>query len=151
MSYKPPLADAEASGSAAQLLSSLLSSGFKPEKIDELHDFLKLLGVVIGQVTLLTVATSSLAEAAPRVSAAKALLDIKETPESLAERLRHSQFAHLTVANLETLVSKIREGDTDIPSLIASTTDTPLRDQPLLATIADSGVVQSQATTDEVL
>lgn len=120
MPYKPPLV--EDSSSAAALLTSLLSSGFKPEKVDELHDFLKLLGVVIGQVTLLTVATSSLAEAAPRVSAAKALLDIKETPEALAARLRQSAFAGLTVAQLESLVSHIRSGETDIQSLIEAET-----------------------------
>jgi hypothetical protein len=116
----PEILPPAASPDAAQLLTTLLASGFHPEKIDELHDFLKLLGVVIGQVTLLTVATSPTAEAAPKVSAAKALLDIKETPESLSARLRQSQFAGLQLPELESIIAAIRSGNTDIAALIHS-------------------------------
>lgn len=103
---------------AVDLLAQLLKDGFRPERLDELHDFLRLLGVVIGQVTLLSVATSPTAEAAPRVSAAKALLDIKETPETLAERIRRSPFSGLTLADLEAMITRIRNGDVDPHSLI---------------------------------
>ena len=113
-----PKSDAPLAPGAVELLSSLLKAGFQPGRIDELHDFLKLLGVVVGQVTLLTVATSPFAEAAPRVSAAKALLDIKETPESFSERLRQSQFSGLSMPQLTEMIGRIREGETDVAALL---------------------------------
>ena len=105
---------------AVEMLAHLVSLGFKPERLDELHDYMRLLGVVLGQMTLLTIATSSHAKDEARVSAAKALMQLKETPEALAERLKRSPFADLTVAQLEAIVSQLKTGNTDIPAIITS-------------------------------
>lgn len=81
-----------------------------PEGLSATHDFLRLMGTVIGQITLLSIATGSEGPSAPRVAAARALRDLEETPEAIAERLRSTQFEGLDTKDLHTIVEKIREG-----------------------------------------
>ena len=81
-----------------------------PEGLSATHDFLQLLGIVVGQIALLSVAANPLADPAPRVAAARALRDLKEAPETLAERLRSTQFDGLDTRDIHTIVEKIREG-----------------------------------------
>ena len=98
--------------SAFDVLSGLLSAGTTPQSLDQTHDLLKLLGIVLAQIALLTVVTDPEAEAAPKVSAARALLDLHESPESIAERLRRSPFQALTASELQSIVDKVRSGAT---------------------------------------
>lgn len=95
---------------ALDTLTQLLSAGIAPKKLDEIHDLLRLLGVVLGQVALLDVATDPNARAQARVAAARALTDLHESPEKIAERLRRSPFADLTVAQLEGIVEAVKSG-----------------------------------------
>ncbi len=81
-----------------------------PEGLSATHDFLQLMGIIVGQIALLSVAASPYADDAPRVAAARALRDLKETPESIAERLRATQFDGLDTKDLHDIVEKIREG-----------------------------------------
>src|SRR2546429_499172 len=100
-------------------LSSLLAQGFQPKKLDELLDFMKLLGVVLGYQSLLEAATSGTEK--ERVPAARALINLKEDPESIAERLRRSPFAELTLDQLRGIVRGLGDGRTDIDALIEET------------------------------
>ena len=96
----------------ADAVSSLESAlDTTPEGLSASHDFLRLLGIVVGQVTLLDIATSPTADPAPRVAAARALTSIKEDPEQIAERLRSSQFKDLNTKDLHDVVASIREGN----------------------------------------
>ena len=103
---------------APKILTDLLKDGLKPERLDQVHDTLKLLGVVLGQMALLEIATDSTVEAAPRVSAARALMKIDESPEAIAERLRKSAFVGLTVSQLKIMVERLGKGDTDVAGMI---------------------------------
>jgi hypothetical protein len=97
-------------------LTSLLQDGFQPKKLDELYDMMKLLGVVLGYQALLEAATSGTEK--ERVPAARALINLKEDPEAIAERLRRSPFADLTVVQLSAIVEKMKSGETDIQKLV---------------------------------
>jgi hypothetical protein len=103
---------------APKILTDLLKDGFKPETLDQVHDTLKLLGVVLGQMALLEIATDPAAETAPRVSAARALMKIDESPEAISERLKKSALAGLTVAQLGLIIDNIKNGDTDVAGMI---------------------------------
>lgn len=107
---------------ATEILTGLLKDGFKPERLDQVHDTLKLLGVVLGQMALLEIATDKGADTAPRVSAARALMKIDESPEAIAERLQKSAFVGLTVEQLRIMVEKIGKGETDIVGMLQKIT-----------------------------
>jgi len=99
-------------------LTSLIGDDFRPESLDQIHDTLRLIGVVLGQMTLLEIATSPAAEAAPRVAAARALMKLDEAPERIAERLRKSVFSRLSVAELGAMIDKVKKGETNLKDLI---------------------------------
>jgi len=80
-----------------------------PENLSTSYDLLKLLGMVVGQITLLDIATGS-ADAKARTSAARALAGLKESPNEIAERLKAGPFAGLTTGDLRTVVEQIRQG-----------------------------------------
>lgn len=92
----------------------------KPEKLNEVYDQLRLLGLVMGQIALLDVVSNLKVEPAARVAAARALIGLKETPESIAERLKRSPFADLRVDQLESIVQQVKAGNTDLPAIILS-------------------------------
>lgn len=104
--------------SAIDVLADLAGTGLDPKRIDETHDTLKLLGFVVAQVTLLKLATDARADSRARVSAARALLAGKESPESIAERLRRSPFAGLTVDALERIIDGVKTNAADLATLI---------------------------------
>jgi hypothetical protein len=111
--------------SAVETLSDLVNSGFQPGKLDEYHDLLKLLGVVLAQVALLDVVSNPVTESKDRVSAARVLLNFtKESPENIAERLRRSPFAELTIEQLQTIVEGVKKGHTDIAALVQAAKET---------------------------
>jgi len=103
---------------AAEYLTELLAEGYKPQSLDQVHDTLKLVGVILGQMTLLDIATSPLAEPASRVSAARALLNLKESPDAIIERIRRSPFAGLNAEQLSAMVAKVRAGESDLSKLL---------------------------------
>lgn len=95
---------------AFSVLERLLDKDFSPKHIDEVHEQLKLLGLVLGRFVLLEVAANSSDDKA-RVTAARALATLKENPSDIAERLRRSPFAHLTVQELQDIVERVRQGE----------------------------------------
>lgn len=105
---------------AVEELTGLLGSGFKPEGLDQVHDTLKLLGIVLGQMALLEIITDKEAEDSDRVSAARLLLSTRESPEAIAERLRKSTFARLNTEELTSMIQEVKKGNNDIQGLITS-------------------------------
>ena len=95
-------------------LAELAETGFHPEKLDQQHDYLRLLGIVLGQIALLEVATMRITgkgDAAAKVAAARALMNTKEAPDTIAERLRRSAFADLNPEQLECIVQEVKKKD----------------------------------------
>jgi len=104
---------------AIESLTDLVTKGYEPGKLDEYHDLLKLLGIVIAQVALLDVASNVITEPKDRVSAARALLNFaKESPEAIAERLRRSPFADLNIDDLRAIVDEVKKGKSDMHAII---------------------------------
>lgn len=99
-------------------MDELIDGDLRPETLDQIHDTLKLIGVVLGQMALLEVATDPKAEAAPKVSAARALMNIGEPPERIAERLRKSMFSRLSVAELGAMIEKVKKGESNLKDLL---------------------------------
>lgn len=107
---------------AVDQLASLMTEGFQPKRLDEMYDLLKLLGVVLGYIALLEEAVDGL-DPKSRVSAARALVSLKEDPESIAERLRRSPFADLNVEQLQAIVHKVKSGETDLAKITQEVKD----------------------------
>lgn len=103
----PKEEESSAEQGAVNALESSLDMSL--EGLSESHEFLRLLGAVVGQITLLDVATGT-SDPKARASAARALLDLKEKPEQIAERLRSSKFKDLQTSDLKTIVEDIRDG-----------------------------------------
>lgn len=99
-----------------EALENLLD--FKPETLDQSHDLLRLAGVVLAQLTLLQVLTDPMASSRDKVSASRILLDIKEPPEAIAERLRRSPFAHLSTEELKELIEKAVNSKTSLRKVL---------------------------------
>lgn len=100
-----------------------MNSSYTPTSLDQLHNLLGLLGAVLGQITLLEVATDPLATPAARVAAARQLVQSGEDPQSLAARLRASPFVDLSVSDLERIVQELKTRETrkiDLAEIIKS-------------------------------
>lgn len=80
-----------------------------PENLSVSYDMLKLIGVVVGQMQLLSIAVNS-TDAKAAVSAARALAALKEDPAEIAERLKAGPFAGLTTADLRRAVDLLGQG-----------------------------------------
>lgn len=100
------------------IVSELVDENFQPELLDQVHDTLKLVGVVLGQMALIDVVNNPLAKPEARVTAAKALMQIDEAPERIAERLRKSVFSRLSVQELGAMIEKVKKGETNLKDLI---------------------------------
>ena len=108
---------------AEAALEALIGSGFRPDRLDQLNDTFRLLGVVMGNLALLRVVTDPHADEKAVVSAARALIAVKEDPETIAERLRASSLSGLSVEQLQAIISKMEGSnlhDIDLQSLIQS-------------------------------
>lgn len=105
---------------AVEALTGLLGEGFKPEGLDQVHDTLRLLGIVLGQMALLEIITDKDAEDSDRVAAARLLLNTKESPESIADRLKRSSFTRLPTEKLASMIQEVKKGKNDIQGLINS-------------------------------
>lgn len=108
---------------AVRELASVLEGGVAPETLDQVYDMLKLMGLVLGHSALLGVATDPAAEATARVSAARALINVKEDPQAIGERLRRSAFAGLSVDKLRTMIRQLEAGERDLTSLLEEPSD----------------------------
>lgn len=105
---------------AIATLSALLDEGFRPEGLDQVHDTLRLVGLVLGQMALLEIITDREAEDSDRVAAARLLLSVKEAPESIAERLHKSAFSRLNTEELSSMIQRVKKGETNLKELIQS-------------------------------
>jgi len=103
----------------AEKLAAMLDDNISPERLDILHDQLKLLGVVMGQRALLVALLDPTATVKDRVAAAKTLITMQdESSGALVERLRGSLFANLSAETLETIITKVGEQSPDqLPKL----------------------------------
>src|SRR5262245_49866510 len=108
---------------AVAALAEILQSGVDSNRIDQVYDLLKLMGLVLGHSALLAVATDPAAEAKDRVAAAKSLVNIKENPEEIAERLQRSKLAGLSVDELKTIVRKLESGERNLLTLVKESDD----------------------------
>lgn len=95
---------------AVETLDDLIHSQFSPERLDQAYDVLKLLGAVLGRYALLKVVTDPRADDKNKVSAARALVSLKERPDEIALRLRASQFADLSIDELQAIVQAAGSG-----------------------------------------
>jgi hypothetical protein len=78
------------------------------ENLSSSYDLLKLIGLVVGHITLLQAAVGPDPKAA--VAAARALVSLKEDPDSVAERLKAGPFASLTTEDLRRVVNELSDG-----------------------------------------
>ena len=108
---------------AVRALSDILESGINPQSLDQVYDLLKLMGIVLGHATLLEVATDPEAKDTDRVNAAKVLATVKDNPEDIAERLKRSHYASLSVDQLRSIVKQLESGERDLTSLLKEPTD----------------------------
>jgi hypothetical protein len=108
-------------------LESLVQDRVQARQLDEQHDTMRLMGIVLSLQALLDVVTQPTTEknAAAKVSAAKILLATKETPETIAERLRRSPLAGLTTQQLQAIVEKMKSGTVDLASAINHSKESP--------------------------
>ena len=97
-------------------LEELVQEGLTPKSLDQLYDTLKLFGVILGYSALLDAAVNGTDK--ERVPAARALINLKEDPDSIAERLRRSRFSHLSVEELKGIVQKLNSGDANLKELL---------------------------------
>jgi len=105
---RPPEKPREEEPDAAHVLLATLQHS-APEDLSSVYEQLKLLGVVIGQIALLDAATSS-GDMKAKVSAARALAGLKESPAEIAERLKAGPFAKLSTRDLRGIVEQIKDG-----------------------------------------
>jgi len=100
----PPMSEAL---KAPAVVAELIEEGHTPTRLDQSLDHMKLIGAVLGQVTLMEVAVMG-SKDSDRVSAAKELIKLDEDPEVIAERLKAAPFADLDVYQLRGLVEMMQ-------------------------------------------
>ena len=118
---KAPQKEGPEAKTAEKVLEDLINAGFRPDRLDQLNDTFRLLGIVMGNLALLKVVADPRADEKAIVSAARALISVKEDPETIAERLRASSLSHLSVPQLQSIISKMESSDLqgiDLQSLI---------------------------------
>lgn len=103
-------------------LTEVMQIGTFAKGLDITYDELRLMGSLIGLVTLLQVATYSQDEKA-RTSAAKSLIDLKEDPADIVERLKSAPFGNLSIKSLEYVVKELSDGRTDLEEIYAEATE----------------------------
>jgi hypothetical protein len=108
---------------AAELLKEAAPDLEAVTRLDYAYDQLRLVGAVIGLKKLLETVVDPETDEKTRVSAARVLVDLKEEPERIIERLRSAPYADVSVEELERMVAtgelnpqdtiQLLEGDTD--------------------------------------
>ena len=99
-----------------EALRQVLALGQLGGGLDVTFDQMKLLGAVVGMVTLLQIAAYSNDDKA-RASAAKVLIDLKEEPAEIVERLKAAPFNDLNMKGLEFIIDQMAEGRTDMQEM----------------------------------
>ena len=102
---------------APDKLQELVQQGLSLNRMDFLYDQLRLVGAVMGLRTLVEVVTFGDNEAA-KVSAAKMLMDLKEDPQDIVDRLKAAPFSDLSMDQLEHVLDRLTGGETDLKKLI---------------------------------
>lgn len=97
-------------------MAEIMKLGDFGSGIDTTYDQLRLIGAIIGLVTLLQTATYS-ADDKARIAAAKTLVDIKEDPADIVERLRAAPFAKFSINALEYVVQQLSAGRTNLQDI----------------------------------
>jgi hypothetical protein len=103
--------------SAPDKLAELVEQGLSLNRMDFLYDQLRLVGSVMGLRALVEVVTFGDNESA-RVSAAKMLMDLREDPQDIVDRLKAAPFADLSMDQLEHVLDRFGGGETDLKKLI---------------------------------
>ena len=108
---------------AAELLKEAAPDLEAVSRLDYTFDQLKLVGAVIGLKKLLETVVDPETDEKTRVSAAKVLVDLKEDPERIIERLRSAPYVEVSVEELEHMIKtgefdssetlQLTEGDTN--------------------------------------
>ncbi len=99
-----------------EALRQVLALGSQGSGLDVTFDQLKLLGAVIGMVTLLQIAAYSSDDKA-KASAAKVLVDLKEDPAEIVDRLRAAPFHDLTMKGIKYVIDQMSLGRTDMEEM----------------------------------
>ncbi len=99
-----------------EALRQVLALGAQGSGLDVTFDQLKLLGAVVGMVTLLQIAAYSDDDKA-KASAAKVLVDLKEDPAEIVDRLRAAPFHDLTMKGIEHVIDEMSQGRTDMDAI----------------------------------
>ena len=102
---------------APDALQELVEQGLGLNRMDFLYDQLRLVGAVMGLRALVEVVTFGDNESA-RVSAAKMLMDLKEDPQDIVDRLKAAPFADLNMDQLEHVLDRFGGGEADLQKLI---------------------------------
>lgn len=110
---KPPKDDPEKALEAVDSFNRLIFGDLSIERIDQTHDLLRLMGIILAQMALLEVLNNPLSAATARVAAAKQLLSTGEDPASIAERLRTSPLSGLTYEQIQQILDRVKEGQVD--------------------------------------
>jgi hypothetical protein len=97
-------------------LETIIQLRNQREGLDITYDELRLIGSVVGLITLLQVATYS-GDAKARTSAARILVDLKEEPSDIVERLKAAPFADLSANQLAFVIDQMATGRTDLDKL----------------------------------
>jgi len=89
-----------------------------PDKLHQLHDKFTLIGVILGKLALLDVVTDPNAVSTAKAQAGKTLTQIGESPQTITERLKESQFADMSPDELRTLIMKLKTGEMSVDQLL---------------------------------
>jgi len=99
-----------------EAMQRLMTAGSFGAGLDITYDELRLIGAVIGMITLVQTATYS-NDPKARVAAAKALVNLDESPEVIVDRLKAAPFGDLNIKQLEFVVGEISGGRTDLTDI----------------------------------
>lgn len=83
---------------------SIIGEDMEFERLDQIYDLQRLIGPVIAYKILLEIAINSADSKEKRMAASKLIDAVNEEPERVAERLRASVFADLTLEQLQAVV-----------------------------------------------
>lgn len=103
--------------SAPDKLQDLVEQGLSLKRMDFLYDQLRLVGAVLSLRALVEVLISGENENA-KVTAARLLMDLKESPQDVVDRLKSAPFAELSMNQLEHVMDRFGGGEMDLMKLI---------------------------------
>lgn len=90
----------------------------EPTSLGTLHEKLKLMGVVLGQLALIEVVCDPDAGATAKATAGKVLTQLAGDPHTIAERIKASEFADKSPEDLRAMIERLKSGETSLDQLI---------------------------------